>query len=150
MRVCTRALVFVCLCVYERENAKYTQLKTFKSKCVHQVKIHHKDQLLASFNTSALSGDVNATDISVGGRLDVDMLTVTLNFTKITCADGGSYICSVNDSGVDTNATVTLAIRRECRLFLFFYFFVVVVVCCLLCFVCLFLVFLFCSPPVFM
>ena len=111
------------------------QLKTFKSKCVHQVKFHHKDQLLASFNTSALSGDANASDISVGGRLDVDMLTVTLNFTKITCADGGSYKCSVNDSGVDTNATVTLAIRRECRLFLFFYFFVVVVVCFVL-FVC--------------
>ena len=96
------------------------QLKTFKSKCVHQVKFHHKDQLLASFNTSALSGDANASDISVGGRLDGDMLTVTLNFTKITCADGGSYKCSVNDSGVDTNATVTLAIRRECRLLFVF------------------------------
>ena len=60
------------------------------------------------------------------------MLTVTLNFTKITCADGGSYKCSVNDSGVDTNATVMLAIRRECRfcfVFIYFYLFVVVVVC---------------------
>ena len=142
MRVCTRALVFVCLCVYERENAKYTQLKTFKSKCVHQVKIHHKDQLLASFNTSALSGDVNAADISVGGRLDGDMLTVTLNFTTITCADGGSYKCSVNDSGVDTNATVTLAIRRECWSFVFLF------LCSSCCLFCLFLVLLF--PSVFM
>ena len=81
------------------------------------------------------------------------MLTVTLNFTKITCADGGSYKCSVNDSGVDTNATVTLAIRRECWLLLLlllffvfvFYFFVVVVVCLFVCFVVV-----VCSPPDFM
>ena len=133
---------------------KYTQLKTFKSKCVHQVTIHHKDQLLASFNTSARSGDVNASDISVGGRLDGDTLIVTLNFTKITCADGGSYNCSVNDSGVDTNATVTLAIRRECRLLLLFVFVLflllfLLVFFCFVLFVCLF-VFVFCSPPVFM
>ena len=116
--------------------------------CVHQVKIHHKDQLLASFNTSARSGDVNASDISVGGRLDGDMLTVTLNFTKITCADGGSYKCSVNDSGVDTNATVTLAIRRECWLLLVVFYFILFLCCSCCLFVCFVVV--FCSAPDFM
>ena len=82
------------------------------------------------------------------------MLTVTLNFTKITCADGGSYTCSVNDSGVDTNATVNLAIRRECRLLLllfglvfrFFFGGVVVFLVCffVVVFVCLFFVLFVC------
>ena len=50
----------------------------------------------------------------MGGRLDNDMLTVSLNFSNIACSDGGSYKCTVKDSGIDTNATTTLAIRRRC------------------------------------
>ena len=42
------------------------------------------------------------------------MLRMSLNFSNIACSDGGSYKCIVQDSGIDTNATTTLAIRRRC------------------------------------
>ena len=84
-----------------------------------QVEIYHEDQRWASIKASALSGNTDRSGLSVSGRLDNDMLTVSLTFTRITCLDGGSYECIVKDNGVDTNATTTLTITRRSTFFSF-------------------------------